>query len=857
MTVPGVTEPATATTPPPSSGQRLTPTSLTGLSSEEVRRRLAKYGPNEPASEQRTSVLKQIALLFANPLIVILLIAATITAALGELADALIIFVIVAFSLILDFFQTYRSQRAAEHLRATVAPTATAMRDGKWVEVPRREIVPGDVVHLSAGDLVPGDGVLLEARDLHLNEAPLTGESLPVEKAPASGADTTANPAEINRVYLGTSVVSGSGIAQITTTGAATMFGDIATRLATRAPETEFDRGIRQYSLLITRVILLLVLFVFLVTSALHHNPLQALTFAVALAVGLTPEFLPMIITITLSQGALRMAQHKTIVKNLSAIQNFGSMDTFCSDKTGTLTTGEMTLEGHVGAMGEPDAHVFLLAYLNSYYETGIDNEEAQAVLRHGGAGPLDLAILRHDHPSVEAYRKFDEIPFDFDRRRQSVVVETATDHILITKGAPEGVVALCTSYQDGDKTREFDAASREQTRIIYEKLNADGYRVIAVAYRSTAPQSAYTAADERDLTLAGYVSFADPPLPDTAATITALRDEGVSVKIITGDNELVARHVAVEAGLEPGQILLGDEIQRMTDPALAAVAEKTTIFARVSPAQKNRIILALKARGHVVGYMGDGINDAPSLHAADVGISVTSATDVARDAADIILLQPGLDVLQEGILEGRRAFGNVMKYLLMGTSSNFGNMFSMAAASLFLPFLPMLPIQILLNNFLYDLAQVTIPTDNVDPSFIQKPRRWDMGLIRDFMLYIGPISSLYDFLTFYVLLNVFHASEAAFHTGWFVESLATQTLVVFIIRTVGNPFQSRPSLPLTLTVVAVVLFGMILPFTSLGSVLGFTPLPAAYYVFLALATVTYLFIVEIVKRRLFGRRGF
>ncbi|MFN8471463.1 MAG: magnesium-translocating P-type ATPase [Anaerolineae bacterium] len=831
------------------------PTLPPGLTTNEARRLLTQYGPNDPAPVRRVTVLSQIVSLLANPLVVILLIAAVVTAILGEMVDALIIFVIVTLSLVLNFVQTYRSQQAAERLRATVAPTATARRDGQWAEIPRREIVPGDVVRLSAGDLVPGDGVLLEAHDLHVNEAALTGESLPVEKMPASGehADT---PDTVSRVFLGTSVVSGTGAAQVTVTGAATMFGDIAARLAARPPETEFDRGIRQFGLLITRVILLLVLFVFLVTAAMHHNPFEALTFAVALAVGLTPEFLPMIITITLTQGAMRMARHNAIVKNLSAIQNFGSMDTFCSDKTGTLTTGEMTLESHVGPMGQPDERVFLLAYLNSYYETGVENQEAQAVLRRGGSGPLDLAILRHDHPNVEAYRKIDEIPFDFERRRQSVVVETATDHIIIVKGAPESVLALCTSYADGATSRALDQTDRDETRATFEKLNGEGYRVVAVAYRSTAGQPRYTSDDERDLILAGYVSFADPPLPDAAQTIAELREEGVSVKIITGDNELVARHVAVEAGLEPGRIVLGNELQRMTDTALQAVAETTTIFARVSPAQKNRIILALKARGHVVGYMGDGINDAPSLHAADVGISVLSATDVAKDAAEIIMLEQGLDVLHEGILEGRRAFGNVMKYLLMGTSSNFGNMFSMAAASLFLPFLPMLPIQILLNNFLYDLAQVTIPTDNVDRSFVERPRRWDIGLIRDFMIYIGPISSLYDFLTFFVLLYVFQASEAAFHTGWFVESLATQTLVVFIIRTAGSPFRSRPSRALATTVIAVVVTGMLLPVTGLGSVLGFTPLPGTYYLFLALATATYLLIVEIVKRRLFARRG-
>lgn len=624
-------------------------------------------------------------------------------------------------------------------------------------------------------------------------------------------------------------------------TGPATAFGDIAARLAARPPETEFDRGIRQFSFFIMRTILFLVLFVFLASIAARHNALQSLLFAVALAVGLTPEFLPMIVSVTLAQGAVHMAREKVIVKHLAALQNFGSMDILCSDKTGTLTSGTMVLHQRFDPLGRPSEQVFLLAYLNSVHETGIKS-------------PLDTAILDAGQPDVRPYAKVDEVPFDFERRRLSIVVAKGEERLLITKGAPEGVLAVCTACEIEGQRRPLDAETRQQCESTFRDLSAQGQRVLAVAYRPVPRQEAYRAADERELVVVGFLGFFDPPLPDAADMLNDLRSAGVQVKILTGDNELVARHVCSQAGLDGAGMVLGDEVDGLSDTALAHVAEQTSIFARVSPAQKNRIILALKARGHVVGFLGDGINDAPSLHAADVGISVATAVDVAKDAAEIILLQRSLRVLHSGILEGRKAFGNVMKYLLMGTSSNFGNMFSMAAASVFLPFLPMLPTQILLNNFLYDLSQVTIPTDNVDPAFVQKPHRWDISLIRNFMIFIGPISSLFDFVTFWALLTIFKASEAAFHTGWFVESLATQTLVLFVIRTAGNPFRSRPSLPLTITVLLVVAFGCALPFSPLAGVLGFTPMSAWYFLFLVAVTVTYLLLVEVVKRRLMSR---
>jgi P-type Mg2+ transporter len=825
-----------------------------GLSTTEAGLRLSKIGPNEPVSARRTSGLTQILFLFVNPLVIILLIASAISAAVGEVLNAFIIALMVLLSVALNFIQTYRSQRAVERIRKEVAPTATVLRDGNWTEIPRREVVPGDVFRLTAGDLVPADACLFKVRNLHVQQAALTGESLPVEKEAIELQAISQDTSDDHKVFLGTSVVSGTGTALVMATGKNTSFGDIATRLATKPPETEFERGTRQFGLLIMKTTILLVLFVLLVSVVLHRDFLESLLFAVALAVGLTPEFLPMITTVTLGQGAVHMARKKVIVKHLEAMQNFGSIDVLCSDKTGTLTSGEMALDQHVDPFGTPSERVFLLAYLNSLHETGVSNPLDQAIKQSRSSNPLDAAVLQHDHPDIHAYRKIDEIPFDFERRRVSIVVEHEDERLLITKGAPESVLPVCFAYELDGQQHPLDADSRARAEATYRELCAKGFRMLAVAYAAVPLKDVYRAGDERDLVLAGFLTFSDPPLESAKLAIQDLNRDGIEVKILTGDNELVTQHICVQVGLDVGRIILGDELERMTDPALAHVVEQTFVFARVSPAQKNRIILALKRRSHVVGYLGDGINDAPSLHAADVGISVSTAVDVAKDAADFILLERSLGVLHEGIIEGRKAFGNVMKYLLMGTSSNFGNMFSMAIASLFLPFLPMLPTQILLNNFLYDLAQVTIPTDHVDRTFIHKPQRWNVSMIRDFMIYIGPLSSIYDFVTFFALLKVFHASEQLFHTGWFVESLATQTLVIFIIRTAGNPLRSRPSVALATTTVLVVLVGIVIPYTALGGLLGFTALPGTFLLFLAAASVTYLLLVEVVKRRLMRR---
>jgi Mg2+-importing ATPase len=818
-----------------------------GLSSDEARRRLAEVGPNRPAAARAASPLADLLAQFANPLAVVLIAAAAVSAVVGDPTGAGIIIAIVLVGAGINFVQTYRSARALRRLREGVAPTATVLRDGQWVELPRPEVVPGDVIRLSAGDLVPADARLLAARDLHVQQAALTGESLPVEKeaAPARG-DAPLRPDDPGAVFLGTAVVSGTATALVVATGPATAFGGIAARLAEHPPETEFDRGTRRFGLFIARTVVVLVAAVFLTNAVLQRDPLESLLFAVALAVGLTPEFLPMITAVTLATGAVRMARRQVVVKHLAAIQNLGSVDVLCSDKTGTLTTGEMELARSVDAAGRDSDRPLALARLNSAFQTGIKS-------------PLDAAILRKAAAPAGEYRKLDEVPFDFERRRLTVAVDGPDGRLLITKGAPESVLACCTHFESDGKALPLDAAARDRFISTYRALSGEGYRLLAVATRAAAGRETFRVADEAGLTLVGLLAFLDPPRADAAGAIRALHRDGVRVVVLTGDNELVARHVGGQVGLGGGRVVLGDEVDRATDPALGHLAERAAVFARLSPAQKTRVIRALRARGHVVGYLGDGVNDAPSLRAADVGVAVPGAVDVAKEAAEVVMLEPGLRVLHDGIREGRQAFGNVMKYLLMGTSSNFGNMLSMAAATAVLPllsvgFLPMLPTQVLLNSLLYDLAQLGIPTDRVDPGYVHKPHRWDVGVIRRSMLTLGPVSSLFDFLTFFVLLRVFRASEELFHTGWFVESLATQTLVLFVIRTAGNPLRGRPSRPLTAGVLAVVAAGLALPYTPLAGPLGFVPLPPLYLLFVAAMTAAYLALVELVKRRVLRR---
>jgi len=817
-----------------------------GLTSDEAKRRLRLHGPNSLIRERRFAPLLDLLRFFANPLVVILLVASAVSLALGDRLGGGIIIAMVLLSVLLNFFMEFQARHAVEEIRKQVATLAAVLRDGREQELPVAELVPGDVVRLNAGDLVPADARLLAAKDLHLRESALTGESLPVAKA-ASDLPPGKHPVGEagNSVFLGTAVQSGMASAVVVRTGRDTAFGEIAERLAARPPETEFGRGIRHFGLMITRVIMALVLFVLLVNVVLHRPLLESFLFAVALAVGMTPEMMPMIITVTLARGARRMTRKKVLVKQLAAIEDFGSIEILCSDKTGTLTEGEIVLDRHVDIRGRDDESVLQLIYLNSHFEAGIQS-------------PLDAAILKHEPPALAEYDKVDEIPFDFTRKRLSVVVRHGGERLLITKGEVESVLAICQSANVDGVPQPFDDRRRAEAAATFEKLSADGFRTLGVAVRKVDENEVYTMAAERDLTLVGFAAFLDPPKAGIVDVLAALKLNGVAVVIMTGDNPYVTRKIAQDVGLATDRIVSGNEVDTMDDTALAYQAEQGAIFARVSPEQKNRVILALKARGHVVGYLGDGINDAPSLHTADVGISVMNGVEVAKDAAKIILLEKDLGVLNDGVVEGRRCFANIMKYILMGTSSNFGNMFSMAAASLFLPFLPLLPTQILLNNFLYDSSQVSIPGDNVDPALLRRPKRWQIGFILRFMTIIGPISSIYDFLTFGILFWGFQASTnaALFHTGWFVESLATQTLVVFVIRTAGNPFKSRPSRSLLASVLAVVAIAAVLPYTPLGDLLQFVPLPGALLAAIAALALTYLLLVQGVKTWFYRRHA-
>ena len=817
-----------------------------GLSSDEAQRRLGVYGPNSMVKESRFAAVMNLLRFLINPLVIILLAASVISLALGDVVGGSIIIAMVLLSVLLNFFMEFQAQHAVEEIRKQVATTAAVMRDGKVQEIPVAGLVPGDVIQLNAGDLVPADCRLLKVKDLQVRESALTGESLCVEKTCEDLPPGKRGLADAsNSVFLGTAVQTGIGTAVIARTGKNTAFGEIAQRLAKRPPESEFGRGIRHFGHMITLVIMLLVLFVLLVNLAFHRPVLESFLFSVALAVGMTPEMMPMIITVTLAQGARRMTRKKVLVKQLSAIEDFGSIEILCSDKTGTLTEGEIELDKHVDVQGKDDDSILRFIYLNSFFQAGIKS-------------PLDDAVLKRERPKIEEYQKLDEIPFDFNRKRLSVVVQQGDECLLVTKGEVESIFSVCQSVTIDGAAQPFDESRRAQAKETFQKLSAGGFRVLGVAVRKVDKRDAYTVAFEKDMTLAGFAAFLDPPKEGIAAVLEALKQNSVSVVIMTGDNQYVTQKIAADVGLKTDRVVTGDQVDAMDDPALAYQAENGAIFARVSPEQKNRVIIALKARGHVVGYIGDGINDAPSLHTADVGISVMNGVEVAKDAAKIILLEKDLAVLNDGIIEGRRCFANIMKYIVMGTSSNFGNMFSMAAASLFLPFLPMLPTQILLNNFLYDVSQISIPGDNVDPALLRRPKRWQIGFIRQFMTIIGPISSIYDFLTFGILLWVFHASTNAplFHTGWFVESLATQTLVVFVIRTAGNPLKSRPSRALLAAVLAIVAVAAILPYTPLGKLLQFTPLPLSLLGAIGLLAVTYLLLVQAVKSWFYRRHA-
>ncbi len=815
-----------------------------GLSSAEAALRLAQFGPNLIHGERKQALLLQFLVKFKNPLVIILLTASAFSAFTGDATSFFIIGTIVIISVTLDFFQEYHAGQAAERLRQSVAVRGQVLRDGKPLEIPLADMVPGDVALLTAGDLIPCDGRVLEAKDFFVNQALLTGEPYPVEKAHGELTEETESLSAGNTVLLGTSVISGMARVLMCRTGQDTTLGEISDTLLTKAPSTAFEQGTHQFGVLIMRMTVLLVLFVLLVNAFFHRPWLESFLFAVALAVGLTPELLPMVVSVTLSRGALRMAASKVIVKRLASIQNLGSMDVFCTDKTGTLTEARIHLERHRDPQGRESQRVLELAYFNSFFETGLKS-------------PLDDAILEHKEIDVSGWRKIDEVPFDFERRRVSVLLDNGTTRLLVVKGAPEDILRLSVSYGlDGETgLRPLDEAALQSINGQFEGLSKEGFRVLGIALRQVGTDHPHAVVgDEKELVFAGFTAFLDPPKESAKAALAGLAADRVAVKVITGDNELVTQHICSQLGLPVTGVLTGAEIQRLDDQALMARAEQVNLFCRVAPAQKNRIILALKRRGHVVGYLGDGINDAPSLHSADVSISVDSAVDVAKAAADMILLEHDLGVLHTGVLEGRRTFGNIMKYIMMGTSSNFGNMFSMAGASLFLPFLPMLPVQILLNNLLYDVSELPIPLDRVDNDDLSHPRHWDMNFIRNFMLTIGPVSSVFDFLTFYIMLAVFHAGETLFHTGWFIESMATQVLVIFIIRTRRNPFRSRPNpwlIACSLTVVAV---AALLPFTPVGVYLGFAPPPAFFFLILAAILFFYLLAVEGMKQWFFRR---
>lgn len=815
-----------------------------GLSSAEAAVRLGRFGPNQIRPKRQRLIVLEFLARFRNPLVLILLAASGISALTGDATGAAVIGLIVLASVTLDFFQEHRAGQAAERLAAQVAVTVTALRDGMPCEVPLTQLVPGDVVLLSAGKLVPADGMALEVDDFFVNQAQLTGEPYPVEKrvGPSFEADGWDADAP-NAVFMGSSAVSGSARVLILRTGPRTALGQIAASLGKQPPATAFERGTRQFGMLIMRLTFGMVLFVLLVNIALHRPLLESFLFAVALAVGLTPELLPMIVSVTLARGALRMADKKVIVKRLSAIQDMGSMDVLCTDKTGTLTEAKIRLERHVDTQNQDSAHVLELAYLNSHFETGLKS-------------PLDDAILQHSDIDASGWNKLDEVPFDFERRRVSVLLEGEGKRLLVVKGAPEDILGLCTHCEAGAGTEiPLDASVHARITALFDSLGEEGFRVLAIAWRAMPldhPHAVVT--DESALIFAGFAAFLDPPKASAGEALASMAASGVAVKIVTGDNERVTRHVCTQLGVPISGVLTGKEIAAMNDDALRARVADVNLFCRANPAQKNRILLALKARGHVVGYLGDGINDAPSLHTADVGISVESAVDVAKQAAAMILLENDLSVLHAGILEGRRTFGNVMKYIMMATSSNFGNMFSMAAAALILPFLPMLPLQILLNNLLYDFSELPLPLDNVDEEDLVRPRRWDMTFIRNFMLTIGPISSLFDLLTFYLLMTLLKADETLFHTGWFVESIATQVLVIFIIRTRRNPLRSHPNTWLTLLSLGVVALAMLLPFSPVANELGFVPLPPEFFGLLAVLLAVYLVLVEFGKRWFYKR---
>jgi P-type Mg2+ transporter len=834
-----------------------------GLTSAEAAERLARFGPNRVSADGRSRLAWKIWRRFSEPLVVILLVAAVIAGATGDVPSLAIILAVVGLSIVLDVVQEHRAEVAAEALKRSVAIHADVRRDQKVISIPVEEVVPGDVIELRAGDLVPADGLVLQSRNAHVNEALMTGEPYPAEKR--VGPCDAAVPADaFNALFAGTSLVSGEATMLAVATGGATRFGGIASALAGNEQPSTFERGIHRLGLLIMRLTVLLTLFVLLVHLAFGRAVIESFLFAAALAVGLTPELLPMVMTVTLSRGALRMARRKVIVKRLASIHDLGAMDVLCTDKTGTLTEAKITLLAHPGTDGHDSERVLLLAAINSRFESGVRSPLDDAIVAHDTVAHDTVAhdTVAHDTArSIEGWRKIDEVPFDFERRRISVLVENEGARILIIKGAPESVLPRATSLDLGDgRTMPLDAAALERIERMQAEQAAQGFRLLAVAWKAMpADRAKLEPDDERDLVIAGFCVFVDPPKASAAEAISRLAAAGVRVKVVSGDHDAVVRHLVETLRIPARGMLTGRDIDGLTDAALIGRVEAVDVFARVSPDQKTRIIRALQAHGHTVGFIGDGVNDAPAIRAAEVGVSVEGATDVARAAADIILLAPDLGVLAEGVTEGRRTFANILKYVRMGTSSNFGNMLSMALASLVLPFLPLLPIQILLNNLFYDTSEIGIPFDRVDGEDLDHPRSWDLGEVLRFTLVMGSLSSVFDLITFTVLLKVFHAEAETFRTAWFVESIVTQILVIFIIRTWGWAWRSWPDRVLATTSLLTLAAAVALALTPLGAGLGFVTLPASLLGAIAVIAGGYLASAEIVKvygaRRLLLRK--
>jgi len=819
-----------------------------GLTEAEVTERLVRFGPNQIARSKRRSKPLLLYDNVKNPLIILLLVLSLVSWLTGDLRAAIVVMVMVVLGVVLRFVQEMRADNAAARLQAMVSSTATVVREGKEQEIPLGGLVPGDVIRLGAGDMVPADVRLLTTKDLFLNQSALTGEAMPVEKRAGPAPPEIDSPLELPNVcFLGSNVESGAGSAVVVHTGESTYFGALASSIGGERELTSFDKGVNGFTWLMIRFIVVMVPTVFLINGLSRGNWVEAFLFAVAVAVGLTPEMLPMIVTVNLSKGALAMAREKVIVKRLNSIQNLGAMDVLCTDKTGTLTEGRIVLEQHVDVRGHESERVLHYGYLNSYHHTGLKNLMDDAILDH--------EELEERLKAREKYRKIDEIPFDFVRRRMSVIVEDATGtNTLICKGAVEELMTLCVQAEVDGAVRDLTPEDIVAGQEIVHGLNAKGFRVIALGYKEMpgAPdEPVYGVKDESGLILLGFLAFLDPPKATAREALTLLGSRRVAVKVLTGDNDIITRYICEQVGMPVGRVLLGAEIEGMNEKALGEAAVATSVFAKLAPAHKQRIIHALQSAGHVVGFLGDGINDAPALKAADVGISVNSAVDIAKESSDIILLETSLLVLEKGVVEGRRVFGNVVKYIKMAASSSFGNMFSVVGASAFLPFVPMLPIQVLINNLLYDFSQTAIPTDRVDPEWVSKPRKWTIGAIQRFILFIGPISSIFDYLTFWMMLSLFHAREnpALFHTGWFVESLFTQTLIIHVIRTNRIPFvQSRASWALIGASVLIPAIGVWLTVSPVAGTLGFVALPSRYWLLLAGMLVGYMVLTQVVK---------